>query len=194
MTTTFQPAGYLIQKRPDEPPDGRPGTGFNYVMAGNGLFIQASSPLLEATIPIADVPVRGLAPLEPSLHLPHGQLPRHLLYHAITAMRRAAPNELFTAVTWTPTTGYDLQIPEQDAHRAHVSYQPIPNTVLEIHSHGTLRAFFSGQDNQDEQGFAVYGVVGRVTDRTELTFRVGIYGHFHPVPVSHIFSPETINS
>ena len=43
-------------------------------------------------------------------------------------------------------------------------------------------------DDRDEQGFRVYGVVGRLDTATpELALRVGIYGHFAPVEWSQVF-------
>ena len=54
--------------------------------------------------------------------------------------------------------------------------------VAEFHSHGSARAFFSATDDRDEQGFRIYGVVGRLdAPLPELRLRVGVYGHFAPV-------------
>ena len=64
--------------------------------------------------------------------------------------------------------------------------------VAEFHSHGGSRAFFSATDDRDEQGFRIYGVVGRLDAlRPELRLRVGVYGHFAPVDWSQVFGgPE----
>ena len=60
--------------------------------------------------------------------------------------------------------------------------------VAEFHSHGGHSAFFSAIDDRDEQGFRIYGVVGRLDSPTpELTLRVGIYGHFAPLDWSQVF-------
>lgn len=152
MTAAFHPVGHLLQTRPDQPPEGQPGTGYNYILAANGLFIQAEHDRLRATIPVAPAPVRGLAPLEPHVELPHGPIPRHLLYRTLSLMRRVAPRELFAAFTWSPETDYALHVPQQDAAPARVTYEPQPDTVLEMHSHGLLNAYFSSQDDSDEQG------------------------------------------
>ena len=56
------------------------------------------------------------------------------------------------------------------------------------HDHTQTRAFFSGTDDRDEQGFRIYGVVGRLdTLRPELSLRVGVYGHHAPVRWSQVF-------
>ena len=47
--------------------------------------------------------------------------------------------------------------------RTSLAYRPLADVVLaEFHSHGSARAFFSPTDDRDEQGFRIYGVVGRL--------------------------------
>ena len=60
--------------------------------------------------------------------------------------------------------------------------------VAEFHSHGTSRSFFSATDDRDEQGFRIYGVVGRLdAPLPELSLRVGVYDHFAPVDWPQVF-------
>lgn len=67
-------------------------------------------------------------------------------------------------------------------------YERLPSTVLDIHSHGTMRPFFSGTDDKDEQGFRLYMVVGRLdTLVPEVEMRVGVYGYFAPVQFEEVF-------
>ena len=69
-----------------------------------------------------------------------------------------------------------------------LTYQPPGGVIAEFHSHARHRAFFSATDDGDEQGFRVYGVVGRLdTPAPELTLRLGIYGHFAPLHWSQVF-------
>ena len=78
--------------------------------------------------------------------------------------------------------------PEQAGTATRLAYLPPAGVVAEFHSHGSSRAFFSATDDRDEQGFRIYGVVGRLdTDRPELSLRVGVYGHFAPVEWSQVF-------
>lgn len=189
MTSQFRPAGYLIQRRAGEPPEGDRGTGYDYVLAANGLFVQAANHLLSMTVPVAPAQVRGLALAEPRITLTHGPLPRAALHRILREMQRAAPLELFAAVTWDEQQGYRAVMPPQQTGRAHVSYQPIPDTVLEIHSHGDAPAFFSDQDDQDEQGLAIYAVAGRVSSGLTLAIRAGVYGHFLPLRAADVFTP-----
>jgi len=65
------------------------------------------------------------------------------------------------------------------------------NTLIEVHSHQRMAAFFSSTDSADEQGFRLYAVLGRL-DRdgyeAEIRLRVGVYGHFYELPATGILS------
>ena len=84
--------------------------------------------------------------------------------------------------------GYRLVVPPQAGTATRLAYQPPRGVVAEFHSHGGSRAFFSATDDWDEQGFRIYGVVGRLDAlQPELSLRVGVYGHFAPVEWSQVF-------
>ena len=69
-------AGYLVNHPTGT--EGEEGVGYDYVLASNGAFIQASNVHLEATIRIAEAEVRGLAPMQESVSLKHGLVPRYI--------------------------------------------------------------------------------------------------------------------
>ena len=84
--------------------------------------------------------------------------------------------------------GYRLVVPPQAGTATRLAYQPPAEVVAEFHSHGSSRAFFSATDDRDEQGFRIYGVVGRLADALpELRLRVGVYGHFAPADWPQVF-------
>jgi hypothetical protein len=77
------------------------------------------------------------------------------------------------------------------AGRLRVCYRPPRDALLAIHSHGTFPARFSATDDADEQGFGLYGVVGRLGgERPEVALRVGVYGYFLPVPWEAVFEGD----
>ena len=180
----MKPVGYLLNK--GEGPVGEPGLFYNYILAGNGLFVRARSPLLEATVFIAPAQVRGLMLLEEKVVLPQGKMPR-MLYDLATSVLAADPRrERYLAVTWEGK--YCLRVPPQENNPGGVSYEPLPNTVLDIHSHGMISAFFSDTDDRDEQGLRLYMVMGRFdTMLPEVEMRVGVYGYFAPVRLEEVF-------
>jgi PRTRC genetic system protein A len=181
----MKPAGYLINTR--EGLAGEPGLFYDYVLAGNGLFVRARSPLLEATVNIAPAEVRGLSPLEERVRLPRGKIPRSLYELALSILLGDRYHERYLAVTWEGE--YRLRVPPQDRDSCGVEYEVLPNTVLDIHSHGTMSAFFSATDDRDEQGLRLYMVVGRLdTLLPEVEIRVGVYGYFAQVKREEVFA------
>jgi PRTRC genetic system protein A len=167
------------------------GSGYTYVLAGDGLYVNSHNNLLRATVKVAVFQVRGLLPRTPSpwLSLQHGRVPADVWNEAVDDMRVHLPRETYVAVRvvdgrYALDTRYDLQVRE----RASVSYVPGPDTLVHLHSHARMGAFFSPIDDQDEQGLALYGVVGNVHETTpDHHLRVGVYGHFQDVAWPEVF-------
>lgn len=180
----MKPVGYLINT--SEGPAGEPGLFYDYVLAGNGLYVRASSPQLRATVSVAPATVRGLAPLEEMIELPKGKIPARLYELALSVFAASPTKERYLAVAWED--GYKIRDPVQEGHGTGVTYEVIPGTVLDIHSHGTMHAWFSGQDNTDEQALRLYMVVGRLdTLIPEFDLRVGVYGYFASLWFNEVF-------
>ena len=179
----MRPVGYLINT--ERGPEGNPGLFYNYVLAQNGLFIRAESPLIAATISIAGAYIRGLSPLREEIKLKKGKIPKGLFELALSALWADCYREKYLAITWEGK--YRLRVPAQVGESGSVEYEVLPNTILDIHSHGTLGAFFSPADDQDEQGLRLYAVVGRL-DRLipEVKLRIGVYGYFAPIRLEEI--------
>ena len=168
---------------------GSQGIGYDYVLGAGGLYVQSESVHLTARILVAPAQVRGLKPVSEKLELAHGLVPAHVFELGLTWMLAAPDTERFFAIRWDgDTCAYRLVVPPQEGTGSSLSYQPPAAVVAEFHSHGQHRAFFSATDDRDEQGFRVYGVVGRLdTPTPELTLRLGIYGHFAPLRWSQVF-------
>jgi hypothetical protein len=50
-----------------------------------------------------------------------------------------------------------------------------------------MSADFSGMDDEAQQGFRVYAVVGRVLTSPEIRVRVGCHGYFWEIPANWVF-------
>ena len=168
---------------------GTQGMGYDYIVAGNGLLVQASNELLTVRMMIAHAQVRGLLKVEPKVEPAHGRIPATLFELGLRWMQTEPNTERYFAVCWNGE-GYRLAIPEQTGTSASLTYehQQTGGTIAEFHSHGRLSAFFSTTDDADEQGFRIYGVVGKTgSGIPELTLRTGIYGHHAPALWDEIF-------
>ena len=163
------------------------GVGYDYVVASGGVYVQSESALLVARIPVAPCKVRGLAAVDEKVDMIHGPIPACLFELGLGWMLAAPDTERFFAVRWDGDS-YRLVVPPQEGTASYLTYQPPAGVVAEFHSHGTHSAFFSATDDRDEQGFRIYGVVGRLHDPLpELSLRLGIYGHFASLCWSQVF-------
>ncbi len=180
-----KPVGYLVNHK--DGLSGSNGIGFDYVLGAGGLYVQSESAHLTARVLVAPCEVRGLAPVTEKVELAHGPIPARLIELGLDWFEDDPDTERFFAVRWDGHR-YGLVVPPQKGTATRLKYAPPAGVVAEFHSHGRSRSFFSAIDDRDEQGFRIYGVVGRLdTDRTELSLRVGVYGHFAPVEWSQVF-------
>jgi len=180
----MKPVGYLINTKQGQ--EGETGLFFNYVLAENGLFVQASGPLIRASVCIADAKVRGLSPVEEKVELVKGKIPRYIYDLAISGLGADPCQERYLAVTWEGQ--YHLRAPAQETSACSVTYDRQVSTILDIHSHGTMKPFFSWTDDHDEQGLRLYMVVGHLDYLIpEVKMRVGVYGYFAPINIEGVF-------
>ena len=157
------------------------------MLGAGGLYIQSESAHLTARILIAPSAVRGLGLVTEKVELTHGPIPARLFEVGLRWFQDDPHTERFFAVRWDGDR-YRLVVPEQEGTATSLEYTPPPGVVAEFHSHGSSRAFFSHTDDKDEQGFRVYGVVGRLdAPESELQLRLGVYGHFAHVDWPQVF-------
>ncbi|HUV51629.1 MAG TPA: Mov34/MPN/PAD-1 family protein [Dehalococcoidia bacterium] len=165
---------------------GEPGLYYDYIVGGNGLFIRAGNRFINATVCIGHAKIRGLQPIRPLVVLKQGKIPWGIYHEAIRILMADALCEHYLAVVWTD--GYQLVHPQQLGTEASCMYERVPDTVMEIHSHGLMSPFFSGIDNADEQSMAIYAVVGGL-DRfiPDVNLRIGLYGYYDRLNHNEVF-------
>ena len=180
------PVGYLVNH--NDGLTGAHGIGFDYVLGSGGLYVQSESAHLTARVKVASCEVRGLALVAEKVELAHGPIPAGLFALGLGWFQDDPDTERLFAMRWDGRS-YKLVDPTRRLGTAtSLSYEPPAGVVAEFHSHGTSRAFFSKTDDRDEQGFRIYGVVGRLdVPQPELSLRVGVYGHFAAVESSQVF-------
>ncbi len=158
------------------------------MMAGNGVFVQAKNPDLTARVQLTECRVRGLSETEVKVHLPHGKILRGLMHTGLEWFRKTPDQERYFAIHWDGEK-YQTKVPRQTGSAVALKYQYLEGMLLEFHSHGRIPAFFSDTDDQDEQRFRIYGVMGRIDQpRPEVAIRIGVYGHFQDVDWNDIFT------
>ena len=89
---------------------------------------------------------------------------------------------------------YFVHIPKQEVAKASVITNELPldderfTLVMEIHSHNTMPAYFSGDDDKDERATGLYAVVGHF-DKVfpDILVRISVGGKFVEIPIEDVF-------
>ena len=116
-----KPVGYLVNH--PEGLVGERGLYYDYILASNGLFIEAESPLMSARIAVAECDIRGLAPIEPKLSLTYGSIPQRFFDLALNLFLADPSSEHYVAITGD--AGYHFYIPVQDKSAGSVVYEVV---------------------------------------------------------------------
>lgn len=179
---TNQPEGLLGEK----------GIYYNYITASNGLFIEAENSLISARIPIAECSIRGLAPLKQKITLLYGSIPQRFFDLALNLFLSDIRIEHYVAVVGD--AGYHFSIPVQDRSAGGVVYEAGENIVLEMHSHGEMRASFSPTDDKDDAGLKLFGVIGNLDKSPVVKLRIGVYGYFQDLSWKEVFDGSLVGA
>lgn len=184
-----------------------------YIQAQDGLFKRCGlTHGRSITIPALSVPGIPSAPPKPKVtqdlsgFMPAGKVPIKFL-HQIEAFFREVMKankgsnlEAQAFVIWNPALGYHIRIPEQTVSGASVSYKwenfigPDDVVVLDMHSHNSMGAFFSGTDDRDDNGnCTISGVIGEMhKQKPAMVFRFNLPGNvkINNLTVDDIFCQE----
>jgi hypothetical protein len=171
------------------------GAMFDYVLASDGLYINAKRDGLGVCFPIAPAEVRGLAECFETFAFDLPKVPEHVVRQILEISFGYAESSKET-LFWLRHSalnpyddGWLLEQPAQDRRPA--SCRPLAGQddlyekiIVEIHSHHSMPPRFSPTDDKDERGFRLYSVIGNLPEEPEIRMRVGVYGYFWEIPAS----------
>lgn len=165
--------------------------GYDYVLAGNGVFKRAMNRHVEVMLPLAGACVAGLPEAVAYVKLRGRRFPEWILNAALADARRRAMGMAKEAMYHLVRADGKARLmrPAQRAKGGGVAYEggSDPAIVCDLHSHHHMAAFFSDTDNRDEVGFRFYAVLGRIFEDPQIAVRVGVYGDHWPVLAGTLF-------
>ena len=167
--------------------------GQRMLLGRNGVFLQMRTPWLDCTTRVGQLAERLPLPygdVVERIAFSFGAIPIRLLERFIEAARAALPDEVAGALIHDEhQQTLALRIHEGlDVGRSHVRYRigdlgEGEVLAVDLHSHGRLGAFWSADDDGDDNGVRVCGVFGNL-DRAIPTakFRLVLNAHYVPLP------------
>lgn len=157
---------------------------YRFVVASNGVFVQARSRAVDVCLRIGNANGLPYGAVEEYVRLAGGPIPRELGEQMMARAIAATPNE------WAGIIVYDAleqayrltEPPVSSVSPGHITYATSGYDdellVLDIHSHGTGHAFFSGTDNRsDNHGVYLASVLGCCKDMNEIEVKTRIVVH-----------------
>jgi hypothetical protein len=126
-----------------------------------------------------------------SMKLP--KIPITYLDTIIQEFRRDLSNENMVQIYWSvKENSYYLVKPRASYSKVAVHYEMTHTDdvlVMTIHSHNTMRAFWSSVDDEDEIYTGLFGVIGNLDRSTpSMLFRAGMEGCFESLSVDQLFA------
>ncbi|QOK30047.1 hypothetical protein IIE26_27145 (plasmid) [Cytobacillus oceanisediminis] len=177
---------------------------FNIVAGKDGrLYEIRHSELGTIVAPAANLRMLEEIPEGFQFNLP--KIPGELLAEAITFFRDYCKNgvelEVMVNFFYHPKTKeYVVDCPNQVVSKGCIQFQELSYQregfieVLQLHSHNSMKAYFSKVDNNDEKRFLLYGVVGELDQlRPVIKIRAGFNGHFYDLPLEIIFQEPNLS-
>jgi hypothetical protein len=169
-----------------------------YILARHLILLEAEREEFRARVPVALVvpPILQLPDEPPGFGWKVPPPPIEMLTHQVLPFFVCArqedsgkQTEALANLVWSGSS-WSTHFPRQLAGPAGVqTSEPLPaGAVVQLHSHAQMKPFWSSTDNADEQGFLIYGVVGRIgAPAPQLLLRVGINGHWLPLRWNDVF-------
>lgn len=162
--------------------------GRRYLAARQGLFVEVARDWLHACVPLGTAVRLPYGILEPVVKI---QLPdlRPLFGAFVEYAQSELPKEVAAWIVRDGTGDFRLcPLEARSSSGVHIEYerpklQGGDELVVDLHSHGRMKAFFSETDDVDDIGqVKIAGVFGEVHRPTpSRVFRLCLHGHFVPV-------------
>jgi PRTRC genetic system protein A len=188
MLTVF--TKYILAET-DTLPAINPASLYEFVIAGNGVFVRARRCGLEAMIPISMCEIRGLQLIEPYVILEAGKVPLICTQAILDEFQSNLPNE---SLAWVRLEDKKWKVIKPSQIADENSVHPVDPfdpagiaAFVDVHSHNTMEPFFSTDDDKDEIGFRIFAVFGLLDTQPCVVARVGIYGYCWHLAAGDVF-------
>lgn len=170
---------------------------FEYLMAGNGLFIRAKRREFSVCLPICQEPIKGLPSLNSGIVWHKPKIPEYIWREILENARAGSDSMQFRedvyVVFWDEAScrwHWKNVAKERNYARtiADDRFAEYGESCLEIHTHPAGANHFSKMDDTDEQGkFRIFGILIDIhSPNPKIRFRCGVYDYFAQIPAAYV--------
>lgn len=181
--------------------------GHRFLVARDGLWLEVKRPWVAAVLPLAlqDNVAMPYGWLKSFVDLRCGRVPAHVVTAFVSYAMRTPDIEVAGGAIWNEETGnWRFQAFEAiESSGEHIHYKRpdltnVEHLVIDMHSHGHGRAFFSHTDNDDDRGEVklamVFGHVGGANG-PEIMVRLCAMGLFRSMDPNDLYAlPEIVHA
>lgn len=170
---------------------------FEYLMAGNGLFIRARRREFSVCLPVCREPIKGLPEAKSGVVWHKPRIPSCIWQEIWQNARYGSDHLQFREdvyiVFWHETSGrwHWKNVSQERSYARTIaddSTSEYGEACLELHTHPNGMIHFSQADDRDESGkFRIFGILIDVhSSNPKIRFRCGVYDYFAQIPADYI--------
>jgi len=169
---------------------------FEYLLAGNGLFVRAKRREFTVSLPLTVQRISGLPNAVVGIVWRKPPIPASLWQEILSHARRNHQSSDFKEevylIYWNPGLGswqYKASGLEH-SWASTVADDTLPeyaDCCIELHTHPPGALHFSRADDRDELGkFRIFAILIDIHDKPKIRFRCGVYDHLVPIPAAWV--------
>lgn len=170
---------------------------FEYILAGNGLFIRAKRREFSVCLPVCREPIKGLPEINSGIVWHKPRIPslvwQQILENARTGSDSTQFREDVFVIFWHERKSQWCwkNISKERLLASTIADDSLAEygeACIELHTHPTGAIYFSPADNRDESGkFRIFGILIDVhSPNPKIRFRCGVYDYFAQIPADYI--------
>ncbi len=170
---------------------------FEYLMAGNGLFIRAKRREFSVCLPVCREAIKGLPEAKSGIVWHKPKIPSFIWRQILENARSGSDTRNFLedvyVVFWHEANGqwcWKNIVRERSWARtiADDTLSEYGEACIELHTHPDGAIHFSRADDRDESGkFRIFGILTDVhSELPKIRFRCGVYDYFAQIPTDYI--------
>lgn len=170
---------------------------FEYLMAGNGLFIRAKRREFSVCLPICREPIKGLPAVNSGIVWHKPKIPEYIWRGILENARMGSDSIQFRedvyVVFWHEAgcQWHWKNIAKERNYARTIAdnrFAEYGEACLEIHTHPAGAIHFSSDDDRDESGkFRLFGILIDIhSPNPKIRFRCGVYDYFAQIPADYV--------